>query len=125
MEKIKKSMNRSVKPKRQHKFAKLAPLHIKQKFMRSHLSKELRQKLKKRNIQVRKGDEVKVMRGQFRGKTGKVNKVMLKRVRVFVEGAENIKRDGAKAFYPLHPSNLMITKIESDDKKRKKAMERK
>ncbi len=125
MEKIKRSMNNSVKPRRQRKLVKLAPLHIKQKFMRSHLSKELRQKIKKRNLQVKKGDEVKVMRGQFKGKTGKVSKVQLKRIKVFVEGMDNIKKDGSKAPYPIHPSNLLITKLETEDKQRKKTMERK
>lgn len=125
MEKAKKSWGRSVKPKKQRKLLFTAPLHIKQKFMRCLLSKELRQKYKKRNVQVRKGDEVKVMRGTFKGKTGKVAKVMLKKTRIIVDGIENIKTDGAKAPYPLHPSKVMITKLETEDKKRKKSIERK
>ncbi len=125
MRKITKNMNRSVKPRYQHKFLALAPLHLKQKFVKSHLSKELKLKLKKRNIIVRKGDEVKIMRGQFKGKIGKVNKVLIKRTRVYVEGIENIKKDGSKALYPIHPSKVMITKLGNDDKKRKKSIERK
>jgi len=125
MKKIKKSLNRSKDPRKQRKLLAKAPLHIRQNFMRVMLSKELRTKNKKRNIQLRKGDEVKVMRGQFRGKTGNVKEVMLKKVKVYVEGIELVKKDGAKAQYPIHPSNLMITKIVSEDKKRNKAMERK
>ncbi|MBU2406429.1 MAG: 60S ribosomal protein L26, partial [Nanoarchaeota archaeon] len=38
---------------------------------------------------------------------------------------ENIRKDGTKAFYPIHPSNLMITELFLEDKKRKDALERK
>lgn len=122
---VKMKKTSSKRPGKQRKLALEAPLHIRQKFMRCMLSKELRAKYKRRNLQARKGDEVKVMRGQFRGKTGKVAQAFLKKTKLIVDGVENIKTDGAKAPYPLHPSNVMITKIGSDDKKRKKAMERK
>lgn len=122
---IRKTLTRSVKPKKQRLLVFTAPLHIKQKFMRSPLSKELQKKYKKRNALLRKGDEVKVMRGTFKGKTGNVSEVMLKKTRVIVEGIENIKTDGAKAHYPMHPSKLMITKLGTEDKTRKKIMERK
>ena len=125
MQRTRPSYNRSVKPRKQRKLAKAAPLHMRQSFMRCNLSKELRTKIKKRNIQLRKGDEVRIMRGQFKGKTWTVNKVMLRKTKAYVEGADNIKRDGSKAPYPIHPSNLMITKLGSEDKMRKKAMERK
>ena len=123
--KIKKTLSRSKRPSKQRKLIQKAPLHIKQKFVRCRLSKELTTKYKKRNLQVRKGDEVKIMRGTFKGKTGKVAQVLLKKTRIIVDGAENIKTDGAKAPYPIHPSNVMITKLELDDKRRKKTMERK
>ena len=115
------SYNRSIQPRKQRKLAYAAPLHIRQKFMSCNLSKELRAKIKKRNLQLRKGDEVKVMRGQFRGKTGTVNKVLLQKTRAHVEGVENLKKDGSKAPYPIHPSNLMIIKLIVEDKKRIKA----
>ncbi len=123
MKKIKRITSK--KPSKQRKLVLRAPLHLRQKFARCRLSKDLQTKYKKRNLQVHKGDEVKIMRGQFKGKTGKVAQVLLKRTKLIIEGAENIKTDGAKSPYPIHPSNVMITKIESSDKKRKKAMERK
>ncbi len=123
MEKIKRTTSK--KPGRQRKLVLKAPLHIRQKFARCRLSKELQTKYKKRSLQVNKGDEVKVMRGQFKGKTGKVAKVLLKRTKLIIDGIENIKTDGAKAPYPIHPSNVMITKMDVTDKKRKKATERK
>ena len=125
MQKVNPSYNRSIKPKKQRKLAKAAPLHIRQSFMRCNLSKELRAKIKKRTAQLRTGDEVKIMRGTFKGRTGVVNKIVLLKTKAYVEGAENIKKDGSKAPYPIHPSNLMITKLGSEDKMRMKSMGRK
>ena len=93
--------------------------------MIARLSKELQKKYNIKRIQVKKGDTVKIMRGQFQKKTGKVNAVNLKKERVFVENAHYIKKDGAKSFYPIHPSNLLITELIIEDKKRKNKLERK
>ncbi|MFH0752176.1 MAG: 50S ribosomal protein L24 [archaeon] len=125
MKKIKKTLSRSKKPGKQRLLVAKAPLHIRKNFVRCRLSKELQKTYNKRNLQVRKGDEVKVMRGQFKGKTGKVAQVLLKKTKLIIDGMDNIKTDGSKSPYPIHPSNVMITKIGSDDKKRKKVMERK
>ena len=93
--------------------------------MAAHLSKELRQKYKRRSIGLRKGDKVKVMRGQFKKKIGKVDQIDLKRTVVYVEGIDIIKKEGSKALFPIDPSNLMITELNLDDKKRVKIVERK
>jgi len=95
------------------------------KFMGSHLSAELRKKHAKRSLPLRKGDTVNVMRGKFKGKIGKVDRVNLKKSRVYVQGVDFEKKDGSKVFYPLHPSKLMITALELDDKKRKEKMMKK
>ena len=84
----------------------------------SHLSKELRQKLKRRSLRVRKGDKAAVMRGQFKGKSGAVERVDTKRARVFIQGIDFTKKDGSKALYPVHPSKVMITELEGKDKRR-------
>ena len=115
----------SKQPRKQRKYRSNAPLHVKQKFLHAHLSKELRKKYSKRSIALRKGDNVKVMRGQFKDKTGKVDEVSVKKTQVYVNGIEFIKRDGTKARYPLQPSNLMITELNMDDKIRSKIIARK
>jgi large subunit ribosomal protein L24 len=120
-----KSWKSSKQPRKQVKYAANAPLHIKHKMLSSHLSTDLRKKHHKRSLPVRKGDKVKIMTGQFRGKEGKVSKVMTKRSRVYVEGIELIKKDGTKVFYPIHPSNLVITELNLDDKFRREILERK
>ena len=122
---FKKSWNSSTQPKKQRKYRHNAPLHIKHKFMASHLSKELRQKHSKRSITLRKGDKVKIMRGNFKGKVGVIEKVSSKMEKVFLNEIEVIKKDGTKQLVPLNPSNLLIIQLNTDDKKRKLKSEKK
>ena len=119
------SWKRSTQPRRQRKYRYNAPLHVKQKLVHVHLSADLRKKYDTRNVQVRKGDKIKILRGKFSKKEGKVERVNLKRERVFVTGIEFIKKDGSKVYAPLSPSNLMIIELNLDDKKRKKKLEQK
>ncbi len=116
---------KSSQPRKQRKFLYNAPLHKRQKLMSATLSKELREKYGIRSLPVRKGDTVEVMRGDFKGTKGKVEKVDLKRYRVYVQGVTIRKADGTERFYPIHPSNLRIIKLNLEDKWRKKIIERK
>lgn len=122
--KFSKTWIRSKQPRKQRKYVRNAPLHIKRKLLGSRLSKELTTKYGRRAIGVRKGDKVKVVRGNFKDHTGIVDTVLTKRTRVFIEGIQNIKRDGNKVFYPIHPSNLIITELNLEDKERQKNLER-
>ncbi len=120
MKTFSKQWIRSKNPKKQRKYRANAPLHIKQKFISAHLSKELRQKYKRRSLGLRKGDKVKVMRGQYKKKIGKIDRVDLKNTRVYIEGMDIIKKEGSKALFPINPSNVMIIELNLDDKKRLK-----
>ncbi len=120
-----KDWKSSKNPKKQRKYVYNLPLHIRKTLLSATLSKELRKKYGRRSLPVRKDDKVKILRGQFKKKTGKVSDVNLKKVRIYVEGVENIKKDGSKAPYPIHPSNVMITELILEDKKRRKVLERK
>ncbi len=111
--------------RKQRKFRHNAPLHQKQKFMHVHLSADLRKKYECRAIQVRSGDKIKVIRGSFRKREGKVERIDLKREHVFVSGIEIIKKDGTKLIVALVPSNLMIIELDLSDKKRKEKLEQK
>jgi len=118
--------NSSVRPGKQRKYVAKAPLHIRHKLVAAHLSKELRQKHKKRSFAVKKGDKVKVMRGQFKGTIGEIEKVDMKNYRVYVKGAEFKGKAGtAPRPYPISPSKVMIVSINLEDKARAKALERK
>ncbi len=122
--KFSKVWKSSKQPRKQRKYRYNSPLHIKQKFMKSHLSKELKKKYGKRAVIVRKGDNVKVMRGQFKGKTGKVDFASAKKGFVYVTGIEVVKKDGSKLNFPINPSNIIINELNLDDRKRIKSLER-
>ena len=123
--KFSKNWIKSKQPRKQRKYVANAPINIRKRFIVSTLSKELRKKYGRRNFRLRKEDKVKIMKGQFKNKTGKVERINIKQRKVYIQGIENIRKDGTKAFYPIHPSNLMITELFLEDKKRKNALERK
>lgn len=118
--KFSKHWKASKQPRKQRKYAANAPLHIKRKLLSVNLSEELRKKFKRRNIPVRKGDTVKIMRGKFDGKTGKVTEVNVKHSKIKIEGIQVKKQDGSKVNAPMRASNLQITELNLEDKKRMK-----
>ncbi|MGM5482886.1 MAG: 50S ribosomal protein L24 [Nanobdellota archaeon] len=114
---------KSTKVGKQRKYVYNAPFHKRSKFMSSIFSAEQRKKHGRRNASVRTGDKVKILRGQFKGKEGKVESVDCANARVYIEKIEQIKKDGTKTYVPIHPSNLMIIDAVVDDKKRFKSKE--
>ena len=115
---------KSIKPKKQRKAVYKAPLHKRQKLVRAHLSKELIKQYKKRSLGLRKGDEVKIVRGGFKGKTGKISDVDLKKLRVYIEGIKRKKTTGEDVNVPFNASNLILTNPLMDDPKRKAILQR-
>tara|TARA_Y100000310_G_scaffold310852_1_gene356554 strand:+ start:8820 stop:9224 length:405 start_codon:yes stop_codon:yes gene_type:complete len=120
----KPSWNSSKQPRKQRKYRFNAPLHIKQKFLHVPLSKELRKKYQIRNVRVRTNDKVLITRGQFKKKTGKVERIDLKNTKVYVQNIEMVKKDGSKILYPLKPASLQIQELDVSDKMRRKKLER-
>lgn len=118
--KFSKKWKSSKQPRKQRKYAANAPLHLKRKLLSVNISKELRKKYEKRNLPVRKGDVVKIMRGKFKGKSGKVSEVRTKSMKIFIEGIQTTKQDKSKINVPLKASNLQITELNLEDKKRLK-----
>ncbi|HOW36808.1 MAG TPA: 50S ribosomal protein L24 [Candidatus Pacearchaeota archaeon] len=117
-QKFNTSWKASKRPGKQRKYLAKAPLHIKQKLVAAHLSKELREKYKRRRVSLRKGDTVKIMAGKFKDKTGKVTKVLLKTSKILVEGIQVKKQDGSKSDVKLVPCKMQIIQLNLDDKKR-------
>ncbi|MCD6481244.1 MAG: 50S ribosomal protein L24 [Thermoplasmata archaeon] len=113
----------SKQPRKQRKMMHTAPLHRRRKMIASHLAEDLILKYRRRSLPVVKGDTVKVMRGEFRGHTGKVREVDTKRWRVEVEGVIITKVDGKKVPRPVHASNLLITKLNLTDPWRRRKLE--
>ncbi|MBW2973264.1 50S ribosomal protein L24 [Candidatus Woesearchaeota archaeon] len=110
----------SKQPTKQRKYARNAPKHVRSKQLSSHLSADLRKKHGKRSMRIRNGDKVKVMIGNFKGKTGKVERVDTKKQRIYITGIELLKKDGSKTLYPIKASNIMIQELDLSDKRRLK-----
>ena len=108
----------STQPRKQRKSRYQAPLHLRHKLMGAMLSPELREKHKIKSIPLRAGDIVKVMRGDNKGKEGKVAAVNLASMTITVDGVSVTKSDGTEVPRPVQPSNVMIMKLETKDKKR-------
>ncbi len=117
-------LTRSKQPKKQRKALFRAPLHKRQKLMSAPLSPELREKFGIRNLPVRKGDTVRVMRGTWAGHEGKVVRVDLRKTRIYIDGVTVRKADGTPKFYPIHPSKVMIISLDTSDKRRMAIIER-
>lgn len=113
-----KSWKGSAKTRKQRTYVRNAPLHIQGDFVAAHLQKELRQKYKCRSIRLRVGDKVKVARGSFKSKLGTVERINVKKKKVYISGIELTKRDGSKAMCPIHPSNIIIQELDTNDKRR-------
>jgi len=90
--------------------------------MSATLDKPLREKHGIRNIEVRKGDEVKIMRGKFVKKQGKVHIVDVKNSRIQVEGIQRSKKGGEKLETWFHPSNVKIILLDDSDNRRMKRL---
>jgi large subunit ribosomal protein L24 len=115
----------SRQPRKQRKFRINAPFHIKHKFLSANLAKFLREKYGKRNIALRKGDEVLVMRGSFAGKKAKVASVNMQFLKVALEGMQRTKKDGSKVNVYFAPSALQIQSLVLEDKERIASLSRK
>ena len=113
------------KPTKQRKMLFNAPAHVRHKLLAAHLSQSLNASHGVKSLAVRKGDTVRVMRGDHRGVEGKVTRVDLSKYRVYVEGLTREKVDGTTVFLPVHPSKVVITRLNLDDKWRKKILETK
>lgn len=108
-----------------------APSSIRRKIMSSALSKELRNKhnvgpwfiynLKGdesfkqcRSLPIRKDDEVRIVRGKYKGREGKITQVYRKKWVIHVDRVQRDKSNGATAPIGIHPSNVVITTIKLD-----------
>jgi len=114
---------KSSKARKQRKAFFNAPLHQRRKQIGSHLEENLLLKYDKRRVPIVQGDTVKIMRGAFKGHENKVTLVHLKKHVVEIEGVTITKADGKQVAKPVHPSNLLITKLNLTDKWRRQRLE--
>lgn len=117
--------NRVKNPGKQRKRLFNAPAHIRHKLMAAPLSSELAVSKGAKTLPVKKGDTVRILRGDNKGFEGKVSRVDLKAYRIYLEGLTREKVDGTNIFLAVHPSKVQIRNLNLDDKWRKKILERK
>jgi large subunit ribosomal protein L24 len=106
----------TTKPSKQRRLLYQSPAHRIKKLLAAPLSKDLRKSQGRRSYPVRKGDTVKIVRGDFAGVEGKINKVDTRKQRIFVEGVQREKGAGTTTNVSVHTSKVIITKLDLGDK---------
>lgn len=100
-----------------------ASQHLLSKQLGSHLSKDLKDKYHCKSMRVVEGDSVKVLRGEFKGIEGKVTRVSTERRGIAIEGIKREKLKGGNVDIYIHPSNVVITALNLEDKWRQSRLE--
>ena len=112
-------------PGKQRKRLFNAPAHIRHKLMAAPLSTELASSRGTKALPVRKGDTVRIQRGNNKGFEGKVSRVDLKAYRIYIEGLTREKVDGTNIFLAVYPSKVQIRNLNLDDNWRRDILGRK
>jgi large subunit ribosomal protein L24 len=94
------------------------PLHTKRKLLVCPVDKPLQKIHSLKSALVRKGDSVKIMVGEHKGKIGKVEIVDHSKAKVFVKEIKHKNSRGQEKMTALVASNLLITDLVVDDLKR-------
>jgi large subunit ribosomal protein L24 len=92
------------------------------KLLAASLSEDLQVSQGRRSYPVRKGDTVKILRGDYAGVEGKVNDIDTRGQRLFVEGVTREMTSGTSTNVSVHSSKVMITKLNFDDKWRSESI---
>lgn len=92
------------------------------KGLRAHLAENLIVRYKTRAVTVRVGDTVKVLRGDYRGHSGKIIEVFPDRGRIAVEGVTVKKSDQTEVPKPVYPSNVVVTRLDLSDRRRREKL---
>lgn len=100
-----------------------ASQHLLSKQLGSHLSKDLKEKYHCKSMRVVEGDSVKVLRGEFKGIEGKVTRISTEKRGVAIEGIKREKLKGGNVDIYIHPSNVIITSLNLEDKWRQSRLE--
>ena len=89
------------------------------------LSKPLRKNYGRRSVRIMVDDTVKVIRGEYKGITGKVTKISTESSGVAIEGNKKEKLKGEKIDVYIHSTNVIVTSLNTNDKWRLKILEKK
>ena len=101
-------------------FYNLLSKHKRDKFLGANLSENLREQHRRRSMRVIKGDTVRILRGEYVGIEGKVEKVNTERSTLSIEGVQREKIRGGNVKVQIHASNVQIISLNTDDEYRMK-----
>ena len=101
-------------------FYNLISKHKRDKFLGANLSENLREQHSRRSMRVIKGDTVRILRGEYVGIEGKVEKVNTERSTLSIEGVQREKIRGGNVKVQIHGSNVQIISLNTDDEYRMK-----
>jgi len=101
-------------------FYNLISKHKRDKFLGANLSENLREQHSRRSMRVIKGDTVRILRGEYVGIEGKVEKVNTVRSTLSIEGVQREKIRGGNVKVQIHGSNVQIISLNTDDEYRMK-----
>ena len=99
------------------------PKHQRDKMVVAVLEDSLREQYKRKNIRVVKGDSVRVMRGEYKGVEGKVEKVNTEHATFHIEGIQREKIRGGQVKVPIPSSNVMVISLNLDDNYRSRKLQ--
>ncbi len=109
--------------KMRNKMIYRATYQTKSKQLGSALSKNLHKKYGKRSVRVIEGDNVTIVRGEFKGVEGKISKISIQKNSVAIEGIKKEKSKGEKFDVYIHTSNLIVTSLNTGEKWRMARLE--
>src|SRR5918911_1109178 len=100
----------------------VTPKHVRDKNICSTLTDDLRERYTRRSIRVIKGDTVRVMRGEYSGIEGKIEKVNTLRGTLAIEGVQREKVRGGNVKVQIHASNVQVIGLNLEDKLRENSL---
>ena len=106
-----------VKPtKMRNRMIYQATFQTRSKQLGSALSKDLQKKYGKKSTRAIEGDTITILRGEFKGVSGKITKISKEKTSVTVEGVKKEKTKGDKFDVYIHTSNVVVTALNTSDK---------
>jgi large subunit ribosomal protein L24 len=99
------------------------PKHRRDRMVGAVLEDSLRKQYGRKNVRVVKGDSVRVIRGEYKGLEGKVEKVNTEQGIFQIEGIQREKIRGGQVKVPINSSNVMVISLNLDDAYRSRKLQ--